>query len=390
VNGFATVRMIAGRELSTRLRSKMFTITTLVMVVVIVGMSVLFKVLGSDDPTKIGVLDSALDRPLAVAAQTVGEKVATSRVPSVAEGEKKVRDGSLDAVVTGDPVRVIVKRDLDDGLSNALNVLVRQNALNAELARAGADPAAVQEQVASAKVEVTSLLGSDDQKGQRIVVSMVVAFLLYLLVFVTGLQVAQGVVEEKSSRIVEILLSAVKPWQLMFGKVLGIGLVGLIQLTVITVTGVASAVATDVLDIPTGDLYGTALWGIVWFVVGFPLYALLFAASAALVSRQEEVGGVTWPLQMLILIPYIMAFSVVPSDPDSTVVRVLSFLPFWAPVLLPVRAAFGAPLLDQFVGLAIALLTVAAMVWLAGRVYQNSVLRTGSRIKITDALRSAK
>ncbi|GAA3228819.1 ABC transporter permease [Actinocorallia longicatena] len=388
--GMRTVRLIAGRELSTRVKSKGYVIMTLALVVLIGGISVLFKLVGGDDPSKIGVLDGALSQPIAATAQSLGEKIETVTVGSQAEGEKKVRDEDLDALVLSGPVRVVVKKDLGDGLRNTLTVMVRQDALNAELARAGADPAAVGRAVASTSVGVTSLEGADDLKDQRVVLAMVAAFLLYGVLFSAGMMVAQGVVEEKSSRIVEILLSAVRPWQLMVGKVAGIGAVGFIQMLAATTAGVVAALATGVLDIPGGELVGTGLWGLVWFVVGFAMFALLFAATGALVSRQEDLGGVIMPVYMLLLIPYMLSFSLIPADPDGTAAKILSLVPFFAPVLMPVRSAMGAPVWWQFAGLGLTLVTIAALVWLAGRMYENSVLRMGSRIKLTDALRSAK
>lgn len=133
-------------------------------------------------------------------------------------------------------------------------------------------------------------------------------------------------VEEKTSRIVEILLTTVRPWQLMAGKVLGIGLVGLAQLAVVLVAGIATGSFT----FPPALAGTAAVWAVVWFLLGFAVYALVFAALGALVSRQQEVGGVTAPAMMLIALPYTVGIFILPADPDNEFVALLSLIPLFA------------------------------------------------------------
>ena len=125
----------------------------------------------------------------------------------------------------------------------------------------------------------------------------------------------------------------------------------------------------------------------VWFLLGFLLYALVFAAAGALVSRQEDVGGVTTPLTMAIVIPYVVGVSVLPTDPDNGFVALLSVIPLFAPMLMPMRLAIGGvPAVEVVVALVLTVALILLLVRLTGRIYSNAVRRTGARITVRDAL----
>jgi ABC-2 type transport system permease protein len=205
-----------------------------------------------------------------------------------------------------------------------------------------------------------------------------------------GQYVASGVVEEKSSRVVELLLSTVSPYQLMAGKVLGIGMVGLAQMVLVVGSGVATAFALDLVNTSSVDLGSAAVWALIWFIIGFATYALTLAALASLVSRQEDVGAVIGPVTALMVIPYVIGISIAPWDPDNPLVLWLSYIPFCSPLIMPIRIAIGA-VEPWEVGLSVALslLVIPLLVWLSGRIYSNAVLHTGSRIKLKDALRGS-
>jgi ABC-2 type transport system permease protein len=242
----------------------------------------------------------------------------------------------------------------------------------------------VSQQLSSATLDVTALEPQPTRDGAQIVAGYVAGILLFITLQTCAQLVAQGVVEEKSSRVVELLLATVRPWQLMAGKVLGIGVVGLIQVAVVVLGGAGTAAVLGLVDASDIDLGATAAWSLVWFVVGFVMYSLALAALAALVSRQEDIGSVTAPVVMLMIVPYVIGISIAPWNPDSPIVQWLSYIPFCAPLVMPIRIALGTV---ETVLISLAL--VPALVWLAGRVYANAVLRTGARVKLRDALRAA-
>lgn len=386
MNPMAEVWLIAARELA-RLRTKMFVISTLVMMVIVAGLLIGMEALGGS-PTKVGFTDAATRGQVAAVAESMKLDLEPQDVSSAEDGERLVREGGLDALVLASPLRMVVKGEPDDRLQAALSALAQQSALNAELGRAGVDPARVNRAVAGAAVEVVSLEGTDELRERRMGLALGLAILLFIMLQASGILVAQGVVEEKSSRVVELLLSAVRPWRLMAGKVLGLGLLGLAQMGLIVGAGVAAQVATGALDLPTGDLAGTVVWSFAWFIAGYTLYALLYGAVAATVSRQEDIGGVSAPIQVLLMAGYFLSFMMIPNDPDGTATRVLSFIPIFAPFFMPVRAVFGAPVWEQLVSLGVTLAAVGVLVWAAGRIYSNSVLRTGGRVSLKEALRA--
>src|SRR5262249_12940664 len=161
--------------------------------------------------------------------------------------------------------QVVVRRDLSEGLRQAFSVLVRQVALNQQLVKAGADPSAVAAAVNNASFAVVPLQPASPYQTQRLILGVIVGILVYISLLVYGQMVAQGVVEEKSSRVVELLLTTIRPWQLMLGKVAGIGLVGLVQLAVVAVVGVAAGALSKAVSFPTSIAASVAVWAVVWF-----------------------------------------------------------------------------------------------------------------------------
>jgi ABC-2 type transport system permease protein len=387
------VNLVAGRELNTRLRSKAFLITTAATLVLLIGASLVFKLIGGGSDATVGFTqeNAALAQPFKAVASSIGESVDTKTVSGEQAGRDQVADSSLDALVVGDgkTVRVVVKKDLDDNLRNAFNVLAGQVALNQEIVRLGGDPAQVNSAVADASVDVEELEEPYPYDPQQLVLGIIAGILIYMSLLLNGQMVAQGVVEEKSSRVVELLLSTIRPWQLMAGKVLGIGLVGLIQMVVIGGVGVITALSLDVLTISTGAAVGTVVWLVVWYLLGFLMYSLVFAGLGALVSRQEDVGGVISPALMFVIVGYVIGISVLPSDPGNALVEVLSIIPVFAPTLMPMRLAMGGvPVWEAVVSVGLVVALIPALVWLAGKIYANAVMRSGARVKLSDALRT--
>jgi ABC-2 type transport system permease protein len=200
--------------------------------------------------------------------------------------------------------------------------------------------------------------------------------------------VAAGVVEEKANRIIEILLSTVRPRQLLLGKVVGIGLVGFVQLVAVGVVALIVATRTHAVSVPSVTFQAVA-GGLFWFVLGFILYALLFAAAGSLVSRQEDLAAVTTPITLVIVGTYI-AFFWVGANPDNPLAIALTIIPPFAPVLMASRIATGdAQLWQVLVAVVLTVAEIAALNALAARIYENSVLRVGSRVRLLEALRGA-
>ena len=244
--------------------------------------------------------------------------------------------------------------------------------------------------LAAAVPQVESLAEEEpsDFGPEYLVAILSISLLLFALIG-TGSLIAMGVVEEKTSRVVEILLATIRPSELLAGKILGIGIVGLGQVVILGGAAGASFAATGLLEGFQIDLGGTMVLVLLWFLLGFAVFSLLFGGFAALISRQEEIGAVTTPLMFLMFIPFYLAMFMGMSDSaDSTVMRVLSQVPFFAPFMMPVRHVYGAvEAWEMALAIGIAVATIPLLVWIAGRVYRRGVLHTGGRMKLSQALR---
>jgi ABC-2 type transport system permease protein len=387
-----TFFLIARREYLTRVRSKFFLIGTAVLMVLLAGYIVLQALVINRATTtvKVGFVGASqvLAPQLKAAAAADTLTVEAHMLPDVSTGESQVRDGKLDVLVSGDvtaPV-VAVKEQLDPTVAAALTGLAQQAALTKALSTSGADVNAVESAVAAARIQLVTLDPNAAQRTQRQVIGIFVAALLYVALLVYGQLVAAGVVEEKANRIIEILLSTVRPRQLLFGKVVGVGLVGLTQLVVLAAVALIATAATQAISVPTLGFTAVA-GGLLWFVLGFLIYALIYAAGGSLVSRQEDIGAVTTPVTMLIVGTYLAFFWVI-ANADNPIGVALSIIPPFSPVLMPARMATGdAQAWQVAVAVVLAIVAIAGLNALAARIYSNSVLRVGTRVKLIEAWR---
>ncbi|HEX6489299.1 MAG TPA: ABC transporter permease [Candidatus Dormibacteraeota bacterium] len=384
------VYLVARREFLARVRSRVFLIGTAVLVILVCGYIVLQAEVFSRSGTSFNVgftgPAQGLAQPLVAEARALDFKVTVSSPASQSQGVDSVRSGDLDALVSGTPTNptLTVKDQADPQLSAALNAVVRQAAFDEALLAHGVSPGVIGAQVAGAGVSVHPLDAGASERAARTVAGTIVAILLFVTLQIYGQVVAAGVVEEKSNRIVEIILSTLRARQLLLGKVLGIGSMGVIQLAIVGAAALLVASRTNVISVPA---VGPSVVGgsLLWFVLGFLIYALLYAAAASLVSRQEDLGAVTSPLSFVLVGTYLTFFWAV-NNPDSVAAIVISVLPVFAPVLMPARMATGDATVWQVV-LAVAL-TAGAIVAISGigaRIYANSVLRTGARVSLRQA-----
>ncbi|WP_454084553.1 ABC transporter permease [Georgenia sp. Marseille-Q6866] len=394
----ANVGMVARREVKARFFTKSNLISLAVMVIVIVvGIFVLdyFANRDADDGAAdftVGVESGVaeLEPQLTAAGTALGTTIEVEELTREDAESRLTED--LDAFLAGDPARpeMLVEEEADQQLLGLVTSAVQAHVLTAQVSELGGDPQAFNEALATAGPQVASVESEEegDDFGPRYLVAMLAISLLLFALIGSGSLIAMGVVEEKTSRVVEILLATIRPSELLAGKILGIGIVGLAQVVILSVASAVPAWATGLLDGFEIDLGGTLLLVLLWFLLGFILFSLLFGGFAALVSRQEEIGAVTTPLMFLMFVPFYLAIFMVTSDPDSTMVKIFSQIPFFSPFMMPVRNVFGGvETWEMLLSIGIALATIPVLVWIAGRVYRRGVLHTGGRMKLTDALR---
>ncbi|MFB9308228.1 ABC-2 type transport system permease protein [Agromyces hippuratus] len=351
-----TVRLISGREITMRMRSKAFLISTGVLMLAVLASVVLGSMFGSQSELpKVAVVAGATD--------VVEGNPALEAVPAADQdaAEQMLRDGDVEAIVApaaSEPLGIVVL-----GLESAPNEVVA--ALSVSPTVELLDPAAV-----------------DPMLAYFVAFGFGIVFFMSALTF--GTTIAQSVVEEKQTRVVEILLSTVSARALLTGKVIGNSLLAFGQILAIAVLALLGLMLTGQ-RVLLGGLGPSVIWFIVFFAIGFVMLAALFAATAALVSRAEDIGTVTTPVTMLVMIPY---FLVIFFNDNPTVLAIMSYVPFSAPVGMPMRVFLGsAEWWEPFVSLAILLATAALAVVIGERIYRSSLLKTGARVPWGEALK---
>ncbi len=385
------VALVARREITTRVRERSFVISTLITLLIIAAVIVVPALLDrGGDKVTAGLVGApaAVEPALQQAATAADVELVLERYGDEAAARTAVQDGDVDAVFLGGE-RVLVKEDLDGDAEQVVQTAYRQAAAAQRLADAGIDPGAAGRALDVPPLAVTAIDPPDPDADVRRGAAYFGVLLLYFQLFGYGLWVALGVVEEKSSRVVELLLATLRPWQLLAGKIIGIGLLGLGQLVLTGAVGIAAALVTGAVDVPSGVL-GVAGQVLVWFLLGFAFYACLFAALAALVSRQEEIQNVTTPLSVLLLGSFFLAIAAL-NSPDTTLVRVTSIVPPFSTMVMPIRWAAGdAPLWELALAVGLMVAAVVGLVRLAGWIYAGAVLRSGPRVKLSEALAAGR
>jgi ABC-2 type transport system permease protein len=202
------------------------------------------------------------------------------------------------------------------------------------------------------------------------------------------IQAATGVAIEKANRISEVLLAVVKPGALLFGKIIGVGLVGVVSLAVAAIPIVVTAALGG--DLPTG--LGPAIaGGAPWFVLGIALYLTIAGSLGALVERQEEAGSVLAPLSLLLVATYIVAqtFASTPELAGSAAATVLAIFPLTSPIVMPMQIALGeASVGESVASLVVLVVSLAVAVRLGAALYRRGIVHTGRRLRLREALRS--
>ncbi len=385
---FQATRLVAARELRESFRRRSLWI---VLALLFVGSSVamiLPEVLDSGTSRyEVAIADNAGDTvgagfqsDLRAAAATLDTRVAFRSVADRSRARQLVDDGTVDVAIVGTARPVVIVRS---GENDTLVALVRQSlateALMRQLAEAGLDPATINRVLTTPSPRVVEVAADEsDRQASAAILSLV----LYLVLLLLMIQVANGVAIEKSNRISEVLLAVVKPTALFFGKIAGVGLVGLAGLAAGALPVVVKAIAGG--DLPAG--LGPAIaGGLPWMILGLALYLTTAGALGALVERQEETGAVLTPLSLLLVGTYILA----QSSSEGSFGAVLAIFPFTSPIVMPARLALGdASTAEIVASLVVLVATVLFVVRLGSAIYRRGIVHTGRRLKLGEVLRT--
>ena len=386
MNGVRQSWLVALRELRERSRSRAFQASVIAMVVVVAGVILLPSLIGSDNTKDIGVTGSVrteLAATIDAQSRAVGVTSHLHRYATLGEGRRAVRDGTVDVLVV-DGRRLEWRRQNDEQLRAVVTGAIQLMAVRDRAAEAGISPdrmLAILAPVSVKNVEIGSVAGrSPDDETAAFIMTIV----LFMTITTYGAMVLSGVVEEKASRVVEVLLARMPARNLLAGKIAGIGLLGLGQITVTAGVALVAASAVDTFDVPA--VRGTVLaWIVVWFVLGYALYATVFGALGSLASRVEDAQSVAGPVSVVLIAGYFVSFAAIGS-PNTIWARAVSYLPVTAPLAMPNRLAMGtAAWWEPLVAVVLTLAAIAWLVWVGGRVYSRAVLHNGPSLRLRDA-----
>jgi ABC-2 type transport system permease protein len=420
--------LIIKREYFSRVKKKSFLIMTFLVPMLIIGMYALIFALsmsgGDNIPTveiidESGIFEKAFDDK-----QSVNFEISDL---SLAEGKKKVINNE-DAFVlyipkdisTGGSIEMFAQKKA--GLS-VISTIERQ--LNDQmrvklLQDAGIDMETldkIKPNLSVVSKELTVEGEKDSSSGAAMAVGFAAAILIYMSLFIYGIQVMRGIIEEKTSRIVEVVISSVKPFQLMMGKIIGIGLVGLTQFMLwIVLSASLMTVASTVLfkdkieqvksDLPISKqveavsnngpgmdivkAVQTVQWTyilpvfIVFFLGGYMLYSALFAAVGSAVDSDTETQQFMLPITLPLLFTYIMSFSFIVNNPDSSLSFWLSIIPFTSPIAMMVRLPFGVPNWELALSIFLLIGGFIFTTWVASRIYRVGILMYGKKVSFKE------
>jgi ABC-2 type transport system permease protein len=421
------VLTVARREFLARVRSRWFLFSTLVVPVLFLGGIILPAVLvdrSIEDPKPIVIIDYAgngiadrlidslraseipaerlADRARSTAADPFDLDSLRSRIAAKAgsaEADAATAWLYLPGSLIDEGAAVLVEnRDTGPVLRRRIASILQRVITAARLERARVGTETIETALRPTSVSVEPLIAKDGPAGLRQALGFVFAMALYVMFIVYGQMIARGVLEEKTSDIVEILISSLRPWEMMLGKIVGIGAVGLTQVAiwVLVVTsaalfglaGAAAGLAQLGLDISgLATPWDLILWSILYFITGYLLYSGVFASAGALVTSEQDVQQVLIPALLPIVLP-ILVLPAAMQTPDATWVVAMSLFPFFSPILMPMRiAASHVPLWQSALAVVLLLGTTLALAWTAGRIYRVGILMKGKRPNLPELVR---
>ena len=413
---------VVRREFIERVRTRWFIISTVLGPVFMIGVTVLPAVLASrgGTPQSMAVVDEGTDAfaTRLVTQLITGNRFSATLVPASGGRAGAIIDSLTIAVQEKrlDGFVVVGPSTVESGIAEyrgrnvsslrdmgMLESVLRQAVVIERLTRSGIDPAVVQE--AQARIDLRTMRitkrGATGETGQAtFALAYFVGLILYMAILLYSVNVMRSVIEEKQTRIIEVLVSSLRPFELMLGKVVGVGGVGLFQfsiwgvaaallfkyrLTVFTALGISPEQAAAVQFPAVGG--GLVLLVLAYFLFGYLLYSALFAVVGASVNTETEAQQAQLPA-MMPLIAAIIMFPVVLQEPSGQLATTMALVPFFSPIIMPIRyAASDVPFAEVALSLAVLAASTVAVVWVAARIYRVGILMYGKRPTLREMLR---
>jgi ABC-2 type transport system permease protein len=378
--------LVAERGIVESVRSRTFKVVTGLLLVLSIAAVVVPQLMRSNETTytlaTTAQAPAGLVAALDSAGRAAGFTVHYETRADEAAVRQAVRDGDATAGLVGDVLYT-------SPASVTFPVVVAQSVVALEASRRLVEAGLTPAQIANVQsVRPPRQVDVGRVEDARSVVGFAVGIVLFLALTFAGNTIATTVAMEKSTRISEVLLAVLRPSQALVGTVAAVGAVTFLQLLVlVTPLAVAVRVLPDIELPPVAG--GDLAIAVVWFVLGFALYAFLFAAAASLVDKITEVSSAIMPVTLVLTASYIVALTVVARNPEGVWGVLASLFPFTAPIAMPVRWAGGlVPVWQLLLSMALTIGTAVLLVWLASAIYRRALVITGRRVKVTEVFRS--
>ncbi len=379
MNARSVILLVARREILERVRSTAYLVSTAFTAVLVVGFIVVPTLLaGDDDPAAIGVTG---ERTAELAARIdeladLFDLEAEIGPVDAADVERSVAGGDVDVVVSLDEIVV------DESIGDVLLAVV--TAAADDVANGGSAEA-------PERLDLRRLSDVDpEEEDRRLIVAFASTLILLIIVNAYAATAMTGILEEKTTRVVEIVLAAVPARWLLGGKLLGLGVLGIAQVLIIAAAGAMAGLLSADVELPSG--FGPLVaMTVVWFVLGYAFYATAYAAAGASVSRMEDAQAALTPISTVVMGSYLATVLVILPNPGGAAARWLTFLPPVAPLAVPGRLAQDEiAAWEILVAGGLTLAAVVGVVVLGGRLYAGAILRSGGRVTMRQAWREAE
>lgn len=394
--------LVTKREYMGRIKSGAYITSSLLLVVMFFAATLLPPILSSrsrSQPLRVSVLDQTgqiyapLEATIKAAPRAEGarEVVLTQAQGDESTLMERVESGdfallTIEGTFPSDLKARYLSRNMG-GLTDSGAVLAPLEGIvrKARMEQRGLSPEVALEIMRPLQVETRQVTGGGERDQNQVMGNFLLAFgaimSIYMITMINSQFVFQGVLEEKVSRVVEVMAAAVRPAEMMAGKVLGLGALGLTQYAAMMVAWAAgNAVAKSVADVPAQNLtFPVALLIAVFILLSYLLNSSIMAALGATVSRMEDSQTVMTPVVMLMVIPMFLITPVM-NDPNGSLAVALSFVPFFAPIIMLLRVIVGdVPTWQVWLSVGILAGTAALVTWASGRIYRAALLTFGSR-----------
>lgn len=386
------VLLIAQRDFLQRIRSRAFLVSMLLVVgVVVLAGPVLARESAVPKPYKIGITGTVPDGfndAVDASAKAFDRTVTIKTYSATADGESALENGNIDVLLV-DGGQLVWNQDPNYQLTAIVTSAVQGLERAKTIASLGLSQEEAAQLLTPQPLATRSLTAPDPSQTPKQVASYVGSILLYISILMFGQFVMIGVMEEKQSRVVEVVLSRTRPRQLLAGKVLGIGLLGVIQLVVIGGAALFTLSSANVVNV---DLAGigarVALTVLAWYLLGYALFAVLYAALGATISRQEDAQGVAF-IPILVIVPGFFLSIFALEEPNALLPHLGSIIPPFSPFVMPTRMTVtNVPTWEVALSVVLILFATYWVLRLGARIYQGSILRIGAKVKLRDALKA--